>query len=189
MMAPLSISMPKKPQLLNETSLAELPSPMKPEVEILDDMPGWHEEAQPETGALKPRRAKRLQARHSRLMAFMRKYHFTDVASPGLTDAYPIHFAASLGDARVLRALMMAGADPEQKTTKGYTPLDYAREAEVDGSHDMVIDLLENKVKIVTMRGFCDMVAGTREVLFGDIVRQVTSDSAIDSNESIIESK
>eukprot|EP00913_Durusdinium_trenchii_P034815 g32565.t1 len=130
---------------------------LKPEVEILDDMPGWHEEAQPETGALKPRRAKRLQARHSRLMAFMRKYHFTDVASPGLTDAYPIHFAASLGDARVLRALMMAGADPEQKTTKGYTPLDYAREAEVDGSHDMVIDLLENKVKIVTMRGFCDM--------------------------------
>lgn len=86
------------------------------------------------------------------LRCFLKEYGFVDPCKPAkktLFSAispkefffpkevfYPIHLAAHLGDAELVRTLLARGADPEQKSSKGQTPSDIARAANRDGSHE-----------------------------------------------------
>ena len=65
---------------------------------------------------------------------------------------YPIHEASRLGNAELVRILLACGADPEQKTSKGKTPADIARAANENGSHEMALMLLVDKVACVHLR-------------------------------------
>lgn len=128
---------------------------LKPDlIDFVDDMPCWNSSP----AAKESKRTLRAKRRQARLEAFLRKHDFTEIDSPGVAGLWPIHAAALLGDAKLLRVLMVRGADPDQKTSEGLTPLDYAREKDVEGSHDEVIHLLECRVKMVTMRQFKEMV-------------------------------
>ncbi|CAJ1415315.1 unnamed protein product [Effrenium voratum] len=96
------------------------------------------------------------------LQAFLQKHKFKDLSIPRSTGfawwfgekIYPIHVAASLGDYHLLRLMLAVGADPEQKTSKGRLPLDFALRADQTGSHRDVVGLLMNRVKVVAMREF-----------------------------------
>lgn len=52
----------------------------------------------------------------------------------------------------MLRMLLRAGANPNQKTSKGSTALDFAQIANRDGSHDQVLALLKSPVKLLRAR-------------------------------------
>lgn len=65
---------------------------------------------------------------------------------------YPVHVAAALGNHEMLRMLLRAGANPNQKTSKGSTALDFAQIANRDGSHDQVLALLKSPVKLLRAR-------------------------------------
>mmetsp|Transcript_74993 Transcript_74993/g.104188 ORF Transcript_74993/g.104188 Transcript_74993/m.104188 type:complete len:182 (-) Transcript_74993:51-596(-) len=73
---------------------------------------------------------------------------------------YPIHFAAKQGDARLLRQLLAAGADPQQKTSAGRTALQIAKKCNRKGSHTEVEELLGGDLQIVSFRGFRRLAKG-----------------------------
>eukprot|EP00434_Breviolum_minutum_P017459 symbB.v1.2.015409.t1/scaffold1149.1/size164316/12 len=56
---------------------------------------------------------------------------------------YPVHLAARDGNFKVLALLLKYGVDKNVLSSKGRTPLDMARSADVKGSHVKVINLLE----------------------------------------------
>ena len=108
---------------------------------------------------------KRKQLSKERLDLFLKKHNFPkDVCEPrqsrlscvslGREMLYPIHVAARLGDAQMVRLLMQAGADVGQKTSKGRTAADLAREHDASGSHWDVLDLLAGKVRTMALREF-----------------------------------
>eukprot|EP00435_Cladocopium_sp_Y103_P043857 s1714_g12.t1 len=66
---------------------------------------------------------------------------------------YPVHAAAELGDVKLLRLLLAAGADAQQRTSKGHLPIDFALAKEMNHSHDGVIALLEEDLCITNLRG------------------------------------
>ena len=65
---------------------------------------------------------------------------------------YPIHTAAELGDVKLVRLLLAAGADSQQRTSKGHLPIDFALAREFDHSHDGVIALLEEELSVTNFR-------------------------------------
>ncbi|CAJ1453223.1 unnamed protein product [Effrenium voratum] len=64
----------------------------------------------------------------------------------------PIHVASYLGDARLLRLLLALGADPSRKTNLGRRAEDVARAANKEGSHDVVLHMLSEQVKVTSMQ-------------------------------------
>jgi len=56
---------------------------------------------------------------------------------------YPVHLAARDGNFEVLALLLKHGVDKNVLSSKGRTPLDMARSADVKGSHVKVINLLQ----------------------------------------------
>ncbi|CAK9040368.1 unnamed protein product [Durusdinium trenchii] len=82
---------------------------------------------------------------------FLQRYGFSDVNKPQRGSwfsrsekLYPVHVAAMLGDADMLHFLLEAGADPEQRTSKGRSALECAFDANLDGSHHCIFDLLQS---------------------------------------------
>ncbi|CAJ1352467.1 unnamed protein product [Effrenium voratum] len=65
---------------------------------------------------------------------------------------FPLHIAARNGDKDMVRILLAAGADSEQKTSRGRTAADLARHADKDRSHQDVLALLSTDVKVVDAR-------------------------------------
>jgi len=65
---------------------------------------------------------------------------------------WPIHVAARLGDAEIVRLLLAAGAEPKQRTSKGRTATDLALEADFFGSHRAVFQTMELQVKTMGLR-------------------------------------
>ena len=49
---------------------------------------------------------------------------------------YPVHLAAHLGDADLLRLVLQAGADATQQSSMGRSAWDVAVQSNVYGSHD-----------------------------------------------------
>ena len=47
-------------------------------------------------------------------------------AEPAAWVLTPLHIAAARGDEARIRALLAAGADPNERSARGYTPLDWA---------------------------------------------------------------
>eukprot|EP00434_Breviolum_minutum_P018437 symbB.v1.2.016267.t2/scaffold1234.1/size130244/9 len=71
---------------------------------------------------------------------------------PKQETIYPIHTAAELGDVKLVRLLLAAGADSQQRTSKGHLPIDFALAREFDHSHDGVIALLEEELSVTNFR-------------------------------------
>mmetsp|Transcript_123745 Transcript_123745/g.174417 ORF Transcript_123745/g.174417 Transcript_123745/m.174417 type:complete len:161 (-) Transcript_123745:59-541(-) len=59
---------------------------------------------------------------------------------------YPLHIAAQHGDAQLVEILLEAGADPDSRTSKGRTALDFALNANVCNSHSKIISMLQAHV-------------------------------------------
>ena len=94
-------------------------------------------------------------------MQFLQKHNCPSIDEPKLSClsfmrevVYPIHLAASLGDAHMVRLLVNAGADLQQTTSKGRTAADFALECDKFGSHRDVLDLVQGSVKTMALREF-----------------------------------
>ena len=71
---------------------------------------------------------------------------------------YPVHVAAMLGNDEVLRLLLRHGASTAQRTRRGHTALQLARQADENGSHAQVIGLLATQVRCLTARQLSDLL-------------------------------
>ena len=67
---------------------------------------------------------------------------------------YPIHFAAKHGDAKLVRRLLTARADPHQTTSAGRTALDIAKKSNKTNSPTEIEALLGGDLEIVSVRRF-----------------------------------
>ncbi|CAE7471493.1 unnamed protein product, partial [Symbiodinium sp. KB8] len=106
------------------------------------------------------------------LLGFLTKHGFgEDVNAPNQPSGcflpfprketlYPLHVAAKLGDGAMVRALLEEGADPEQRSSKGRTAEDLARQEDRDGSHVEVLVLLETPVRFVNARAAKELMVG-----------------------------
>eukprot|EP00434_Breviolum_minutum_P040086 symbB.v1.2.035614.t1/scaffold4727.1/size37773/1 len=63
---------------------------------------------------------------------------------------YPIHLASLEGDVLMVRTMLEVGADPDQ-TFKGLNALDMASGADDNGSHQEVIKILREALKVQTL--------------------------------------
>jgi len=95
------------------------------------------------------------------LEMFLHANHFNSIHAPRAAwlgtrpkpeTIYPIHAAAVAGSANILRGLLKKGVDPEQLTSMGRSPQELAEEANHGESHEDVLDLLKNKVKILNFK-------------------------------------
>ena len=109
------------------------------------------------------KRAKKRTRRKQELETFLKKHHFgEDVRAPQQPqgclspfrkeEIYPLHLAAQQGSLELVRILLSEGADPEQRTNRGRTALDFARAADRDGSCQEVLALLKSGVRFVNVR-------------------------------------
>lgn len=71
---------------------------------------------------------------------------------------YPVHAAAKLGDYRLFRKLVAAGADVNVKTSKGMSVIEVAELADQNGSHRKIIEFLKSDLDIIPMRSFHEMM-------------------------------
>lgn len=121
------------------------------------------------------RRTKSLE-KEQELLDFLAHYDFSDdVNMPRLVKnccflsksekIYPVHIAAAAGNHEILRLLLRAGADPEQKNSKGADALEIAQYANKRGSHDQVIALLKTGVKLLSAREALNLEATMRHPL------------------------
>lgn len=151
------------PNRLSEESRPQLPSAI-PAVPALP-FAGEDEEQDPNpTKGSQSRREKKLRS-EAALKEFLEKHGFTDINTPKILKRsifprpsclfpapellYPVHVAVQEGDAEVLVALLRSGADREQKTSRGRTPLDLAlattKSSAARQSHLRIIETLEQK--------------------------------------------
>mmetsp|Transcript_131929 Transcript_131929/g.186185 ORF Transcript_131929/g.186185 Transcript_131929/m.186185 type:complete len:215 (+) Transcript_131929:45-689(+) len=109
------------------------------------------------------KRSMRKQRRQAAVEEFLTFHGFKGVNSPKRSlssmlrqteEVYPIHIAAKHGSHLMIRLLCSEGADPLQKTSRGRTALQLAREVDMFGSHREVIDLLASNVNVLTFRDF-----------------------------------
>ena len=56
---------------------------------------------------------------------------------------YPIHVAVMSGDLELVQMMLNEGVDPEKESSRGRNALDFAKKANVCGSHVEIIKLLE----------------------------------------------
>mmetsp|Transcript_64635 Transcript_64635/g.151912 ORF Transcript_64635/g.151912 Transcript_64635/m.151912 type:complete len:242 (+) Transcript_64635:88-813(+) len=127
-----------------------------------------------EPGLVSKRSTRRNQIRQlseEKLQHFLKQHQFPDVAAPqrrclvgafsclglGVGKAaeevlYPVHRAAELGCPALMRLLLRAGADPQQKTSHGRTAADMARSADRFGTHREVLDTLQGGLKVLALR-------------------------------------
>lgn len=115
------------------------------------------------------KRSQSRKQRRQQLQDFLHSNGFTDdVTMPRPTKGgclffpkprvYPIHVAAHAGDHEVVHLLLQAKADPRQMTSKQRTAEDIALEADKEGSHREVLELLQNRVHVVNFREALDLM-------------------------------
>mmetsp|Transcript_15049 Transcript_15049/g.26068 ORF Transcript_15049/g.26068 Transcript_15049/m.26068 type:complete len:114 (+) Transcript_15049:133-474(+) len=97
------------------------------------------------------------------LSAFLNQHRFSDdVCKPQKQSGcfplkerwYPIHVAAATGDHEMVRALLEAGADPTQKTSRGRTAVDFATKGSrlMSEKHQATLALLQSEIKVLNIR-------------------------------------
>lgn len=87
------------------------------------------------------------QRRKEAVAAFLLKHHFhKGVCGPKRSffrrTTYPLHCAAKLAMPGMVEMLLVEGADPIQKDSKGHTAVQVARRHDTHGSHTLVLRLL-----------------------------------------------
>ncbi|CAK9050682.1 Receptor-likey region [Durusdinium trenchii] len=88
------------------------------------------------------------------LQSFLQRHGFTSIYSARQVNCrvvrvervYPIHVAAQLGDLTMVRMLLEEGADARQVCLDGRTAVDFARSADVNGSHREVMEVLDTGI-------------------------------------------
>ncbi|CAE7654526.1 nipblb, partial [Symbiodinium pilosum] len=125
-------------------------------VEIWIGDPGHTFEVPKEFKARRQQRQDMRDEQNYILQDWLRKHGFSrDVTEPRMPKGcfiwkeetvWPIHVAARLGDAEIVRLLLSAGADPKQRSSKGRTATDMALEADFFGSHKAVFQTMEVQV-------------------------------------------
>ncbi|CAE7511770.1 RMR6 [Symbiodinium sp. CCMP2456] len=113
------------------------------------------------------KKRQRRQKNQEQVMQFLQKHNFSgSIDEPKVSClsfmrevVYPIHVAASLGDAQMVRLLVGAGADLQQRTSKGRTAADFALECDHLGSHRDVLDLVKGSMKTMALREFMSLHA------------------------------
>mmetsp|Transcript_73857 Transcript_73857/g.173281 ORF Transcript_73857/g.173281 Transcript_73857/m.173281 type:complete len:182 (+) Transcript_73857:64-609(+) len=111
------------------------------------------------------KRQMRKQKSDAAVAHFLKEHNFgPDVSEPRtaccvfLKEAiYPIHVAAKLGDAEMVRLLLKAGAKRDQRSSKGRSPADIAFEEDNYGSHQDVLELLRGPLKFMPLRDFVSL--------------------------------
>ncbi|CAE7683935.1 unnamed protein product [Symbiodinium pilosum] len=108
------------------------------------------------------RRYRRQLMRQEKLQEFLAQHQFSqDVCEPRTPGCclfvdretvYPIHIAAAQGDQELIRMLISGNADLNRRTSKGRSALDFAEEADSNGSHSGVLEFLRNDVKVLGLR-------------------------------------
>eukprot|EP00434_Breviolum_minutum_P009168 symbB.v1.2.008076.t1/scaffold504.1/size194584/12 len=110
------------------------------------------------------RRNEQREEREYMLQMFLESHKFgKDVNEPRISKGcflfrkskeviYPLHKATELGDTEMVRLLLSAGADPEQRTSKGRSAEDIAREEDLIGSHQEILLLLQSQIKVLPLR-------------------------------------
>ncbi|CAK9016827.1 unnamed protein product [Durusdinium trenchii] len=71
---------------------------------------------------------------------------------PGKETFYPVHLAALLGDATLMRLLLQHGANVQQRSSLGRSAWEMAVQKNVHGSHDEVLLLLAEPVTFCNLR-------------------------------------
>mmetsp|Transcript_68581 Transcript_68581/g.155415 ORF Transcript_68581/g.155415 Transcript_68581/m.155415 type:complete len:205 (-) Transcript_68581:105-719(-) len=95
-------------------------------------------------------RLKEEQERKEALDTFCKRYGFADIRAPrrsgcavlASVTTYPLHWAAELGDARVVEMLLKEGVDTTQKNSAGKIAAQVAQKKDKGGSHQAVRSLL-----------------------------------------------
>lgn len=78
---------------------------------------------------------------------FLRAEGFADISAPRrrlMTTSFPIHAAVQRCNAEMVASLLWARADPMVRGPKGLTPAQLARKNNQRGSHQEVLEVLEN---------------------------------------------
>jgi len=121
---------------------------------------------------------KRRQARRNLVMDFLEQNGFEEIDQKqriGIPTGcfflrskseivYPVHVAARDGNFEVLALLLKYRVDKNVKSSKGKTPLDMARCADVKGSHQQVINLLQGDAcRSISVSSFLELaISGSR---------------------------
>jgi hypothetical protein len=98
----------------------------------------------------------RVESRKATVAAFLKQHGFSDVSAPRrkfLKTKYPIHKAAKEGDSSLVEMLLLEGADPKQKDSRGKTAAQVAHAKDSKGSHSSVIALLGGSQRQPTAGG------------------------------------
>merc|ERR1712113_1032154 len=77
--------------------------------------------------------------------SFLEEHGFQGINSQKkklLKTSYPIHKAAKVGNAQLVQMLLMEGADPDQKNSRGETAAEVAQKKNSGGSHASVVRVL-----------------------------------------------
>ncbi|CAE7537939.1 ndor1 [Symbiodinium necroappetens] len=163
---------PSKPRAsLDDMALPDKPELFIADIEIVwDDGQDWQQRQEAKsvkslTRRQNSRRHVEREKQQELLKEFLKEFHFSNVSEPNVTCSkcsclslltpevvYPIHEAARLGDASLMRLLLLANVDPEQRTSKGRSAADIARAEDKSGSHTEVLDMLLNGLKVLHLR-------------------------------------
>ena len=96
------------------------------------------------------------------LKQFLQAYGCSGVSrpqrKPGKETFYPVHLAAHLGDAELLRLILQAGADATQRTSLGRSAKEVALQNNISGSHDEVLLLLAEPITVCNVRGLVHLM-------------------------------
>lgn len=162
-----SVSVSLKPHLdLRD----DCPKPEQAESKVHQTMVSYMSDASTISSRSTAKRLEKKQEDEDYLEAFLQSFNFKDgVNQPQTRNAfvlwkkpemvYPIHVAAKMGDYHLFRLLVAAGADINQKTSKGLCAIDVALLANKNGSHAHIIDFLKSDLKeIRSMRSFREMM-------------------------------
>jgi ankyrin repeat protein len=71
---------------------------------------------------------------------------------------YPIHVAAQMGDVPILRILLDLGVDPQTGAADGRTARHFAEEANRDGSHSRILQLLAHSQRVKSVAWTCLLI-------------------------------
>ncbi|CAJ1346349.1 unnamed protein product [Effrenium voratum] len=112
-----------------------LPPNRKPEEEIMKEEAFWS----------KAQEALQDRDRRERLLRFMKRHRFKDVNSSSgwfWNFRFPLHAAVEDNDAEMVRILLHFKAKTKQKDAAGWSARQLARKRNVNGSHDGVLQIL-----------------------------------------------
>eukprot|EP00438_Fugacium_kawagutii_P032027 Skav203164 [mRNA] locus=scaffold371:187904:207228:+ [translate_table: standard] len=110
-------------------------------------------------------------SRRERLLKFMKRHRFKDVNSSSgwfFNFRFPLHAAVEDNDAEMIRILLHFKAKTKLKDASGWSARQLARKRNVNGSHDAVLQLLNDHAMARRKRAAARRAAKENKVLDGE---------------------